>query len=159
MQDQCEQQILVLRFNPINLNPAYKVLTKDQSWKKRNIDWIQSSWPIQSCFLIFANHLVKSVVLKPLTPPFQKWYYPNAHCEYHIGIPDHSIEDCTLFNYKVQGLVRSGALNFDKLGVTGVFLLDWMRIWCSFELLFCFQRKRIFWDNEVNFLIGSCPKF
>ena len=71
---------------------------------------------------LIANHLVKPVILKPLTPPFPKWYDPNAHCEYHVGISSHSIEDFTLFKYKVQGLVRSGALNFNGLGVIGDFL-------------------------------------
>ncbi|XWS10500.1 hypothetical protein CRYUN_Cryun39dG0084700 [Craigia yunnanensis] len=51
---------------------------------------------------LIANHLVKPVVLTPLTPPFQKWYDFNAHCEYHVGITGHSIEDCTIFKYKVQ---------------------------------------------------------
>ena len=73
---------------------------------------------------LITNHLVKPIVLKPLTPPFPKWYDPNAHYEYHVGILGHSIKDCTPFKYMVQGLVRSGALNFDELSVTGVFLPD-----------------------------------
>ena len=73
---------------------------------------------------LIANHLVKPIVLKPLTPPFLKWYNPNAQCEYHARIPGHSTEDCTLFKYKVQGLVWSGALNFDEPSIIDAFLLD-----------------------------------
>ena len=75
---------------------------------------------------LIASHIVIPVVLKPLTPPYPKWYDPNAYCEYHVGIPSHSTEDCTPFKYKVQGLVRSGALNFDEHGITVVSLLDHM---------------------------------
>ena len=72
---------------------------------------------------LIANHFVKPVVLTPLTPPFPKWYDPNAHCEYHVGIPSHSTEDWTPFKYKMQGLMRSRALNFEKdeSGITSVF--------------------------------------
>ena len=71
---------------------------------------------------LITRNLVKPVVLRPLTPPFQKWYDTNAHYEYHVGIPSHSTEDCIPFKYKVQGLVRLNAPNFDELGVTDDFL-------------------------------------
>ena len=64
--------------------------------------------------LLIVRNLVKLMVLKPLTPPFPKWYNPNTRCEYHARIPGHLIEDCTLFKYKVKGLIMSGALNFKK---------------------------------------------
>ncbi|XWS18135.1 hypothetical protein CRYUN_Cryun32bG0016100 [Craigia yunnanensis] len=70
---------------------------------------------------LFVNHLIKSVVLKPLTPPFPKWYDPNAHCKYHARISSHSIENCTPFKYKLQRLVRSSALKFDELGIISIF--------------------------------------
>ncbi|XWS65230.1 hypothetical protein CRYUN_Cryun05aG0074500 [Craigia yunnanensis] len=50
---------------------------------------------------LIANHLVKSVGLTPLTPPFPKWYDPYAHCKYHVRIPSHSTKDCTPFKCKV----------------------------------------------------------
>ena len=75
---------------------------------------------------LIANHIVVPVVLKPLTPPYPKWYDPNAHYEYHIEIPGHSTEDCTPFKYKVQGLVRLDALNFDEHDITVVSLPDHM---------------------------------
>ena len=76
---------------------------------------------------LIANHIVMPVVLKPLTPPYPKWYDPNVHYEYHARIPGHSIEDCTLFKYKVQRLVRSGVLNFDEHGIIVVSILDHMK--------------------------------
>ncbi|XWS15191.1 hypothetical protein CRYUN_Cryun35bG0073200 [Craigia yunnanensis] len=71
---------------------------------------------------LIASHIVMPIILKPLTPPYPKWYYPNAHYEYHTRILGHSIENCILFKYKVQGLVRSGALNFDEHGIVDVSL-------------------------------------
>ena len=76
---------------------------------------------------LIANHIIIPVVLKPLKPPYLKWYDPNVHYEYHTGISDHLIEDCTPFKYKVQGLVRLGALNLDEHGITVVSLLDHMK--------------------------------
>ena len=75
---------------------------------------------------LIASHTIMPVVLKPLTLPYPKWHDPNAHCEYHAGISGHSIEGCTPFKYKVQGLVRSGALNFDEHGITVVSLPNHM---------------------------------
>ena len=75
---------------------------------------------------LIGNHIVVPIVLKPLTPPYPKWHDPNAHCEYHARISGHSTEDCTPFKYKVQGLVRSSALNFDEHGITVISLPDHM---------------------------------
>ncbi|XWS23532.1 hypothetical protein CRYUN_Cryun28dG0022600 [Craigia yunnanensis] len=52
---------------------------------------------------LITNHIIVPVVLKPLTQPYPKWYDPNAHYEYHVGIPSHSTDDCTPFKYKVKG--------------------------------------------------------
>ena len=77
---------------------------------------------------------------------------PNTHYEYQVGIPGHSTEDCTPFKYKVQGLVRSSALNFgkDEPDIFDVFLPDWIKNWCSFEPLL-FLKTKIFWGKEMNF--------
>jgi hypothetical protein len=56
-----------------------------------------------------------SVVLKeitPVTPPYPPGYDANAHCEYHMGAPGHTIENCKAFKHKVQDLVDSKALTF-----------------------------------------------
>ena len=55
---------------------------------------------------------MKPIILESLTPFFLEWYNPEAHCEYHVGIPGHSIEDFALFKDEVQRLIKSGALSF-----------------------------------------------
>ena len=75
---------------------------------------------------LFENHLVVPIVLKLLTLSFLKWYDPNAHYKYHARILSHSTEDYTPFKYKVQGLIRSGALNFDEHGIFGLSLPNHM---------------------------------
>ncbi|EOY19365.1 Gag-pro-like protein [Theobroma cacao] len=51
-------------------------------------------------------------------PPYPyypvRWYDASAHCDYHYGIEGHSIENCTTFKHKVQGLIKAGILNFEK---------------------------------------------
>ena len=61
---------------------------------------------------LIANQLVKLIVLKPLTPPFLKCYNLDAHYEYHVGVPSHSIEDYALFKDEVQKLIELGVLSF-----------------------------------------------
>ncbi|XWS68807.1 hypothetical protein CRYUN_Cryun04dG0124500 [Craigia yunnanensis] len=55
---------------------------------------------------------MKPMVLEPLTPPFPKWYNPNAYREYHAGILGHSIEDYAPFTDEVQKLIGLGVLSF-----------------------------------------------
>ncbi|EOY22162.1 Uncharacterized protein TCM_014378 [Theobroma cacao] len=64
--------------------------------------------------LKFANHLVGPLYIEPIKPPFPRWYDTSAHCDYHYGIEGHSIENCTAFKHKVQGLIKAGILNFEK---------------------------------------------
>lgn len=63
---------------------------------------------------LVANHLVAPLYIEPLKPPFPRWYDTSAHCDYHYGIEGHSIENCTAFKHKVQGLIKAGILNFEK---------------------------------------------
>ena len=63
---------------------------------------------------VASQLIVNHRLLKSLKLPFPKWYDPNTHCDYHTRILSHSIENCILFKYNMQGLVRSGALNFDR---------------------------------------------
>jgi len=46
--------------------------------------------------------------LKPLQPPYPKFYDANAKCDYHGGAVGHSIENCKAFKYKVQSLIDNG---------------------------------------------------
>ena len=55
------------------------------------------------------------VHLAPLKRPFPKWYDVNAHCDHHVEIMSHSMEDCTSVKYKVQRLIKVGVLKFENL--------------------------------------------
>ena len=58
---------------------------------------------------------VMPIQAKPRKPPFPKWYDVNIRCDYHSGVPGHSIEDCTIFKNKVQNLIQEGKLKFEEL--------------------------------------------
>ncbi|XP_016675406.1 uncharacterized protein [Gossypium hirsutum] len=62
---------------------------------------------------LFDAHVVSPFYLKPLQPPFLKWYDTNAQCEYHAGITGHSIENCMTFKKLVEKLIEMGVIKFD----------------------------------------------
>ncbi|MFQ6667925.1 hypothetical protein Gotur_033775, partial [Gossypium turneri] len=51
--------------------------------------------------------------LKPLQPPYPKWYDANAQCDHHAGIVGHSIEYCTAFKKLVERLISLGVVKVD----------------------------------------------
>ncbi|XP_054801468.1 uncharacterized protein LOC129305471 [Prosopis cineraria] len=53
---------------------------------------------------------------KPLGPPYPAWYNPNVVCEYHMGAPGHSIEDCVTFKRNVLDLVDSNHIQLKEEG-------------------------------------------
>ncbi|XP_016752358.1 uncharacterized protein [Gossypium hirsutum] len=64
---------------------------------------------------LFDAHVVAPFYLKPLQPPFQKWYDANAQCEYHAGIIGHSIENYTTFKKLVERFIQMGIVKFDNV--------------------------------------------
>ncbi|XP_052883476.1 uncharacterized protein LOC108451439 [Gossypium arboreum] len=62
---------------------------------------------------LFNAHVVSLFYLKPMQPPFPKWYDVNAQCEYHTGIPGHTIENCTAFKKIVERFIKMGIVKFD----------------------------------------------
>ncbi len=62
---------------------------------------------------LFNAHVVSPYHLKPLQPPYPKWYDANAQCDYHAGITGHSIENCTAFKKLVERLIGMGVVKFD----------------------------------------------
>lgn len=48
--------------------------------------------------------------LKEAKPPLD--YDMNDMCEFHSRAPEHSIENCKSFKYKVQNLINSKAIAF-----------------------------------------------
>lgn len=56
-----------------------------------------------------------SVTLKELTPaisPYPPGYDANARCEYHMGAPGHTVENCKALKHKVQDLIECKAISF-----------------------------------------------
>ncbi|XP_040955952.1 uncharacterized protein [Gossypium hirsutum] len=62
---------------------------------------------------LFNAHVVAPFYLKPMQPPFPKWYDANAQCEYHAGITGNSIENCTAFKKVVERLIKMGIVKLD----------------------------------------------
>ena len=62
---------------------------------------------------LIDNGFVVPIQVRPRRPPFPKWYDVNIRCDYHFGVPGHSIEDCTIFKNKVQNLIEEGKLKFE----------------------------------------------
>ncbi|KAL4282838.1 hypothetical protein GQ457_16G021930 [Hibiscus cannabinus] len=44
----------------------------------------------------------------------RKWYDTNAHCDYHVRIVGHSIENSDTFKKFVQNMINIRALGFDE---------------------------------------------
>ncbi|XP_040937988.1 uncharacterized protein [Gossypium hirsutum] len=63
---------------------------------------------------LYDAHAISPFHLKPLQPPYPKWYDANVKCEYHTGIPGHSIKNCTDFNKAVERLIKMGVVKFDN---------------------------------------------
>ncbi|XP_052484904.1 uncharacterized protein LOC128039987 [Gossypium raimondii] len=62
---------------------------------------------------LFNAHVVAPHHLKPLQPPYPKWYDANAQCDYHAGIVGHSIEHYTAFKKLVKRLISMGVVKLD----------------------------------------------
>lgn len=64
---------------------------------------------------LLKGSLVQLRELKPLTilPPR---YDANAHCEFHMAAPGHTIENCRAFKHKVQDLIDAKAISFTPNG-------------------------------------------
>jgi len=65
---------------------------------------------------LLENHLVVAIPGKVFQPPYPKWYNSNATCAYHSGAPEHKIDSCLPFKYKVQHLINAGWLSFQEEG-------------------------------------------
>jgi len=61
---------------------------------------------------LFNNALAVICPMKPLQPPYPKYYDASAKCDYHSEAIGHSIENCRALKFKVQSLIDSGWLTF-----------------------------------------------
>ncbi|KAK8984612.1 hypothetical protein V6N11_047832 [Hibiscus sabdariffa] len=62
---------------------------------------------------IKSERLISPIFLTPLQPPYPAWYDPSAHCEYHAGIPGHSIKNCIAFKRRVQHLINHNVIQLN----------------------------------------------
>ncbi|KAL4278398.1 hypothetical protein GQ457_03G011280 [Hibiscus cannabinus] len=63
---------------------------------------------------LLKEGLVAVNYVSPLQPPYPHWYKPDAHCDFHGGIPGHNIETCITFKRVVQNLLNAGIVSFEK---------------------------------------------
>ncbi|XP_052878131.1 uncharacterized protein LOC108466174 [Gossypium arboreum] len=63
---------------------------------------------------LYDAHTIDPFHLKPLQPPYPKWYDTNTRSEYHARIPGHSIENYTDFKKAVERLIKIGVVKFDN---------------------------------------------
>jgi len=52
--------------------------------------------------------------MKPLQPPYPKYYNASAKCDYHGGAIGHSTENYQALKFNVQSLIDSGWLTFQE---------------------------------------------
>ncbi|XP_050918902.1 uncharacterized protein LOC127136386 [Lathyrus oleraceus] len=50
--------------------------------------------------------------LKPSTFPYPPGYDANAHCEFNMGAPGHTLENCFAFQNRVQDLIETKVITF-----------------------------------------------
>ncbi|XP_040955901.1 uncharacterized protein [Gossypium hirsutum] len=91
--------------------------SKQRSDTRQNTEKLQFT-PISMSYRelyqnLFNTHVVAPHHLKPLQPPYPKWYDANAQCDYHAGIVGHSIEHCTAFKKLVERLISMGVVKLD----------------------------------------------
>ncbi|XP_016684093.1 uncharacterized protein [Gossypium hirsutum] len=63
---------------------------------------------------LFDAHVVSPFYLKPMQPPYPKWYDANAQCEYHAGTKGRSIANCTAFKKLVEKLINLGIVKIGE---------------------------------------------
>ena len=63
---------------------------------------------------LLCNALVAICPMKPLEPPYPKYFDVNATCDYHGGAIGHSTEKCLSYKHKVQASIDSGWLKFQE---------------------------------------------
>ena len=63
---------------------------------------------------LLQNQLVARVPMEPQKPPFPRWYDPNSRYDYHSGAQGHSTKNCLPLKYKVQLMIKTRWLDFNK---------------------------------------------
>ncbi|XP_052876205.1 uncharacterized protein LOC108473721 [Gossypium arboreum] len=102
---------------PRAVTTSHQGLTRQDSNPRPSTERVQFT-PIPMTYKelyknLFDAHVVSPFYLKPMQPPFPKWYDANAQCEYHAGILGHTIENCTAFKKLVERFIKMGIVKFD----------------------------------------------
>ncbi|XP_040942333.1 uncharacterized protein [Gossypium hirsutum] len=107
----------------VTVNQSKKVAVNQQGSSKQRSDTRQNTEKLQFTPIpipyrelyqnLFNAHVVAPHHLKPLQPPYPKWYDANAQYDYHAGIVGHSIEHCTVFKKLVEKLISMGVVKLD----------------------------------------------
>ena len=63
---------------------------------------------------LIESGFIAPFYLAPLKPSFPRWYNANVRCDYHVGNPDHSTENCSPLKHKIQSLIKDGKLKFEE---------------------------------------------
>ncbi|RDX82393.1 hypothetical protein CR513_36817, partial [Mucuna pruriens] len=50
--------------------------------------------------LLLQKQMVTTIPLRPISPPYPKYYDPNARCDYHVGVIGNSTEKCWGLKHK-----------------------------------------------------------
>ncbi|XP_057453231.1 uncharacterized protein LOC130745105 [Lotus japonicus] len=87
--------------------------TNQRSGERRRFDPMPKTYSELLPHLI-SNSLVVPTPLRPVEPPYPKWYDPNAKCDYHAGAIGHSTENCWPLKHKVQALIDAKWLTFTE---------------------------------------------
>ncbi|KAA3485493.1 hypothetical protein EPI10_007464 [Gossypium australe] len=108
---------------PRTVTPDHQSPFRQESNTRQNTEKIQFTpipVPYKEMYQkLFDAHIVAPHYLKPLQPPYPKWYDANAQCEYHAGIVGHSIEHCLAFKKLVERLIQMGVIEVDDTSYKG----------------------------------------
>ncbi|KAA3481182.1 hypothetical protein EPI10_021567 [Gossypium australe] len=105
---------------PITVGQPRTVTTSHQGPQGKNptpgqIQKGSSSHPSRELYQsLFDAHVVSPFYLKPMQPPFPKWYNANAQCKHHARITGHSIKNCTIFKKLIERFIKMRIVKFDE---------------------------------------------
>ncbi|KAF1888553.1 hypothetical protein Lal_00011326 [Lupinus albus] len=63
---------------------------------------------------LFQRSLLIPIPSKKVEPPYPQGFNPYASCEYHTGVIGHFTEDCDQLKSKVQYLINSRLIRFQR---------------------------------------------
>ncbi|KAL4290243.1 hypothetical protein GQ457_14G022360 [Hibiscus cannabinus] len=95
---------------------------------------------------LYDTHIISPFYVSPIQPPYPPWYDPKVKCEYHGGVPGHSIENCTAFKKAVERLIKMGVVKSTILQTPTRYLIMRGRAQACYRQI----------QNPKNYPEGSC---